>query len=382
MKLLTDFILVTGIIVLLIMLFSLWKSKQKKLPDSLLIFFFSLLLFRILQYYGLLHQIKVIHVLGFTLNEPIGFLAGPVLFLYVKSLYLNNENFIRKHIFHFIPFLIYFIFITIPRAISLTIDDYIFQYIYVFENSNLIIIEGLLEGIYIFIYVFVSLMILNRNIVKQNLHFFNKKKLTWIKYLLIGVLFLISTDITVSIHKLFFGKTEWVFGYFTILLLVGLIIYLGYIGMLQSRTLLSNSVNQQKKAKIKSSTNLRFSEAESKEFNELKIQLLQIMDTKKPYLNEDLNLDELAEFLSISNKKLSTLLNQYMDTSFYDFINHYRVEHFKLKLTDPNFENYTLLALAYDSGFKSKTSFNRIFKKSTGISPSQYKKKAYEIRLG
>ncbi|MEO0469784.1 MAG: helix-turn-helix domain-containing protein, partial [Bacteroidota bacterium] len=60
--------------------------------------------------------------------------------------------------------------------------------------------------------------------------------------------------------------------------------------------------------------------------------------------------------------------------AFYDFVNQYRVGHFKLLLRDPNQQHLTILALGLESGFNSKASLNRIFKQHTGLSPREYQK--------
>ena len=95
---------------------------------------------------------------------------------------------------------------------------------------------------------------------------------------------------------------------------------------------------------------------------------------KKPFLDENVSLKSLAELLAVSDKKLSAILNQHMEISFYDYINGYKVEDVIMKMKEPSYNKYTLLAIAFESGFNSKTSFNRIFKKVTGLSPSAYKK--------
>ncbi|MEM6803057.1 MAG: helix-turn-helix domain-containing protein, partial [Bacteroidota bacterium] len=79
--------------------------------------------------------------------------------------------------------------------------------------------------------------------------------------------------------------------------------------------------------------------------------------------------------LDTTDKKLSYLLNQQLATNFYEYINKHRIAHFKQALSDKKNSNYSLLGLAYDAGFKSKSSFYRIFKKETGMSPSAYLKK-------
>jgi AraC-like DNA-binding protein len=97
------------------------------------------------------------------------------------------------------------------------------------------------------------------------------------------------------------------------------------------------------------------------------------METEKPYLNQNLTLQKLSEQLKTSSHNLSEVINTRMNQSYYDFINQYRVEEFKTRLKDPESERYNLLSIAFDSGFQSKGTFNSIFKKSTGMTPSEYK---------
>jgi len=96
------------------------------------------------------------------------------------------------------------------------------------------------------------------------------------------------------------------------------------------------------------------------------------MASEKPYLKSDLRLAELADRLSVSTNLLSQLLNQQMETTFFDFINQYRVAEAQKRLTDPNYQHLTYLAIAYEVGFSNKASFNRIFKKHTGMTPSTF----------
>ena len=102
--------------------------------------------------------------------------------------------------------------------------------------------------------------------------------------------------------------------------------------------------------------------------------LKDLMEREKLYLNEKLSGNEMAETLGISRHELSELLNNELETNFYNFINHYRVEACKQKMANPKFGHYTLLALALDCGFNSKTTFNTVFKKETGMTPRQFKK--------
>ncbi len=102
--------------------------------------------------------------------------------------------------------------------------------------------------------------------------------------------------------------------------------------------------------------------------------LLQYMKEEQPYLNPGISLRGLASLVEIHPNQLSWLLNQKMEKNFNEFINHYRVKHFKNLAGDPDNAHISLLGLAYESGFNSKTVFNTYFKKETGMTPSEYLK--------
>jgi adenylate cyclase len=105
-----------------------------------------------------------------------------------------------------------------------------------------------------------------------------------------------------------------------------------------------------------------------------KTRLLELIETEEPYLNPDLSLRSLANQVAINPNQLSWLLNEHVGKNFNEFINHYRIEAFKKLASDPVNSNLTVMALAYDSGFNSKTVFNTYFKKETGITPKEFLK--------
>jgi AraC-like DNA-binding protein len=105
-----------------------------------------------------------------------------------------------------------------------------------------------------------------------------------------------------------------------------------------------------------------------------KAKLQQLIKTKKPHLNPNLSLRSLADQLGIHANQLSWLLNDRFGINFNQFINHYRVEAFKELSKLPDNSNLTIMAIAYDCGFNSKTVFNTYFKKETGLTPKQFLK--------
>ncbi len=96
------------------------------------------------------------------------------------------------------------------------------------------------------------------------------------------------------------------------------------------------------------------------------------MRAHKPYLNPSLTLPELAAELQLPPHVLSRIINEGFGLNFFDFINAHRVEEVKQLMTSPQARQYTLLALALEVGFNSKTAFNRAFKKHTDQTPSAF----------
>jgi len=96
------------------------------------------------------------------------------------------------------------------------------------------------------------------------------------------------------------------------------------------------------------------------------------MVIKKPYLDRDLTIFDLSSQLHISRHALSEVINEHMGMNFYNLVNEYRVKEVKDRMKSEDYRQLTILAIAYDSGFNSKSSFNTIFKEKTGQTPSQY----------
>ena len=110
-----------------------------------------------------------------------------------------------------------------------------------------------------------------------------------------------------------------------------------------------------------------------------KTQLEELMREQEPFLDPALTLRTLAEGMNMPPNQLSQLLNEGFDKNFSEYVNSYRLEAFKEKASDRSLRHLTILALAFDSGFNSKTVFNTFFKKSVGMTPSVYWKKITQV---
>jgi len=130
-----------------------------------------------------------------------------------------------------------------------------------------------------------------------------------------------------------------------------------------------DNLNYKRKIKYKQSL---LDDNEVKKYSK---ELLQIMKDNKLYLDPDLSLKELASHLELPANYVSQLLNLGFQKNFSEFINTYRVKEFKTRVLLEENKGLTLMAVAYDSGFNSKTVFNTFFKKTEGITPNSYLKR-------
>ena len=103
-------------------------------------------------------------------------------------------------------------------------------------------------------------------------------------------------------------------------------------------------------------------------------QVVAYVEKNQSFLDNELRLSGLAEQLSVSTHHLSQVINEQMGMSFSDFINSYRIKAAKEMLKNPAYADQYIINIAYEAGFNNKTSFNKAFKKATGLSPSEYRK--------
>jgi AraC-like DNA-binding protein len=103
-------------------------------------------------------------------------------------------------------------------------------------------------------------------------------------------------------------------------------------------------------------------------------QLQDLMAREKPYLNPGLTIAELSDRMDIPKHQLSQAINAELGSNFYELVNQYRVNEFKKQAIDPANSHLSILGVALECGFNSKATFNQVFKKSEGVTPSAYVK--------
>jgi len=187
--------------------------------------------------------------------------------------------------------------------------------------------------------------------------------LTWLRIFLftfLTVFVLLVFMMVILIHRLnitYFNNI--------ISIVFALAIYvLGYKGLFQQTILPVNTIGKLTEDKPS---------FESKIDDQVLNRLLDYMDRQKPYNDPELTLTSLADLVSIGRNQLSEVINSGTGSNFYDFVNKYRVDEVKQLMQNPKFKDFTILAIAFEAGFPSKSTFNSIFKKFTGLTPSVYR---------
>lgn len=197
--------------------------------------------------------------------------------------------------------------------------------------------------------------------------------LQWLSNWMTGLLLLLVADIVLglAVSALPFLQD---YLHLNVLAYSIFIVYIGYQGLTQEGVFLPARLGAPRNDTPATKTTQSHPTLGSKEdIGRYIEQLKKTIQEEELYRQDDLSLRALAERLSMTDKQLSSLLNQHLNTSFYHYINQYRVQAVKTALSKGEGEKYTLLAIALDCGFSSKSSFNRIFKQHTGLTPTAYK---------
>lgn len=353
------------------MLLKLFKTNNQQLPKKILIVFWWFILCILLHFYAQLHQLKPLLIITFALENGSRFLLAVLVYLYVKSVFEQQHNFIRKHSIHLIPFLLYFLFFILPATINHTLNKDIFLYP---RTINQHVNWALIKDSYGIVYLLLALKTFYHHEprLKQFFSDFKERNFLWIKKFVILFLTTISIDFIITISEIAFGyNVDWD-AYITLCFLIATIGYLGYYGLTQN-TLIIDEIHVKKTSSSQEVGARAQTQLPPEEAKQLQLQLDTLLKDDKVYLQPDLTLNELSQKMNISSRQLSTFLNEVLQTSFYETINYHRVEEAKHLLITDKVLQYKITAIGQLCGFNSKSSFYRVFKNTTGHSPSEYR---------
>ena len=342
--------------------FFLIHKGRKNISNIILFVFFLVQLIVILDnlFVSIFEQSRVLLLQIVYLYYPFIFLWGPLLFFYVKSQVTASFKFRLIDIVHFIPFVLVTIFIIL------------YYYVPDYETKSNIVKKGLIYKYFFHLYFPYTFQLFSYNIagiflitkyqrnIKNYCSVIEKRNLVWLKFVLFG--YIIACLITFTIS---FANVSQM-----IKMLASYVPYLIFFNILFYKALIEPYVIIIPDEKPKY-PNSNLDNADIQTYSK---SIEQFFITKKPYLNPILTLSDLAKETGIPEKSISQVINQQWNQNFFSFINSYRIKEAKVKINNFNPNTDTLLGIAFDSGFNSKSSFYDVFKKQTGMTPTEYRK--------
>lgn len=380
-------IYLAGIVITFFLAILLTGKKNKTTADSILITWLCVMGLHLIFYYLYISGKSYDYPSLLGIPVPYPLLHGPLLFLYTSA--LTNQLPQKKAfvLLHFLPIAIIYLFM-IP-FFNLSPEEKINVYRHNGAGYEVIIQVCfwaiILSGI---VYVTASLFLLRRYRLSIENEFSNIEKinLAWLRYLIYGI-GVIWIAVIIGNDTLIFSSV------------VLFVFLLGFFGIRQEGifTRINTQGNDSTdlstpkisaaptyKDQIKEKENetgtsdpgskIKYEKSglDNEKAGIIYNRLVSHMTGQKLFTDSELTLAALAKTLDVHPNHLSQVINSFEGKNFYDYINSYRVEEFKRLAPSPDNRNYTLLSLAYECGFNSKTSFNRNFRKATGLSPTEW----------
>jgi len=324
---------------------------------AIFLFLFGYSIFFVVVYWSDYSK-TLLAAIGFTYKVVLA-LLGPLLFFYIRSV-VTAQRVSFRDLFHFLPATIVlacyggYIFLPLERKLFLVEHGLVGKHVIGIPKLGYFLsLSVLFYGVYSYL--------------KYRNNFPSDKNLRqWVK--LLGLMFIVFGACFISYYIMVdFGVMAKEFDYGLTSLMAILIGTASFFCMLQPRVFNGEPIRSFTPfVKYRTTSGLPHQFA-----RELKTQLNVLMDSKKPHLNPDLHLDDLALMMNISRHQASQLINEHFNKNFCDFINSYRIEEAKRLLDDQdvklNMEN-----IGYQCGFNNRSSFYRAFKKFEGLAPSEY----------
>ncbi|MEX0316274.1 MAG: helix-turn-helix domain-containing protein [Allomuricauda sp.] len=324
--------------------------------------------------YLMLLDTNLDNLFPFSLWIPYSYLTliGPLIFLYTKTLTNINFKISDLHFRHFIPVIIEIGLQIIMIVQGILNESSFYNGPFYFYIMPLVYLCAIVS---IFYYLNLSIKAIDNHEKWVLRNFSNLKELTlaWLKRLIHYYRVLWTVWIPFVATFLLFFKFQLIypavvlFLYLLMLFLTYLTYWIGVEGLRRDTLLFVRESEGHKE-------NKNYSGLTAMEIQQYSDRINQLMVKEKKYLNENLSLRELAAYLEADPNLISFVLNKHLNSNFHDFVNKFRVEEVKNKLNDPANKNLTLLGIAFESGFNSKTTFNRVFKQVTGLTPTEFQK--------
>lgn len=309
---------------------------------------------------------------------------GPFLLLYTTYLIDDRKKFNPRHFWHFAPFIVVMVLYYLFLIGKVSFDEVTY-----FEKDRYLWVRMLYATIFfgsVVIYTMLTLIKLNeyrRTISREHSSDSSRRTLNWLGFITLLFSFTFLTYfIAGGINALTFSRVTdmQTLTHFGLTLLAYTVSYFGLRQPVVGRPVTpsyagTTDVQEVRKEGKKNNSRQRFTDDEASSLAE---RLIAHMEVQKPFLDPDLTLKDLSAQVELNKYELTDLLNSHIGKNFFTFVNEFRVAEVIRKMEDPNYHQPTLMAIAYDCGFNSKSTFNSFFKQHTGLTPSEYKKKITE----
>jgi AraC-like DNA-binding protein len=350
-----------GLILSLILIFKKKGNEQANRILGVLVLIVSILS---VQFVLILSGYYKVHPwIAFPINS-LRYVLGPILLMYIKSLVDKDVKWKWTETLHYLPFLFFaalaaYQFLTVGSELTTTTITSILES-KDFRLSNTTYLFMVMNKLHPLIYAVICLWVL-RSHQDSGL----QPTIKWLVRLCF--FFLIIQLISIGVTITFYFQEYYTY-YLDILVVFLISVLIHFIGI-------SSMVNPDYifPTISKSFKKIFFGDSGLSE-SEIRLKLIHYVEKEKPFLNPELKLSDLSREVGVSTHAVSHVLNNSIALNFHDFINKYRVEEVKKRIADPKYQVNTLLGNALEAGFNSKSSFNRIFKKHTGLTPSAYYK--------
>ncbi len=325
----------------------LLKKKRKLsiyLIVAIILCFLSLIIFELIKNRLTIEQILTMYSVGGT----IPLLIGPLFLCYVKSVVHKNFKITRPLLLHFLPFIIFLVYFS-ASAIG------------IFGNRLGLGVFGMLKGIHVLIYFSISFIYLKKHAAtskKGVKNWYNSKLL--LRYVLLQI-FAILLIYTIVAIEAFYPNVNIESDRISALLFTFFFFAFAFALILNPNETIPDTLSK---------TQYHLSSLKDSHKKKILSSVLQVLEQEKLFLNPELSLNDLAGKLNINSGHVSQVINELLGKNFNQLINEYRVAEVKRNILD---DKRTLLGIAYDSGFNSKSAFNRLFKEIEGETPSEYK---------
>ena len=352
------------------------RRKDLGVQNSYLIFIVLLFIWFQLEFLSIRNVFNVPVNLFYGTRHGSWLLLGPLVIFYLKSITQSEWKLRYIDVMHLAPFLLFAIILPLIFTDFLGFRQIHYGMLTVFDSWNEVITPFqylyssvfIIQFVHLCVYLFNGFGLLSDYTQKLKLSYsaIDEQNIVWVRIFIYGMMAILVVA-AAFLATLFFTNIYRRHLDYLYVLPMGVLTYLlGYklsgvkfASNVQQPLVTKEPTEKYEKSSLKPSQVEVYTEA-----------LESHMEENKPYLNNDLRLQDLAEALNIPGYHLSQVLNQHLNTSFFDFINQHRINEAKQLMRES--PKATLLQIAYDAGFNNKTSFVNAFKKFEGTTPSVY----------